>query len=272
MRFRIIVLFVLFLINSCSLITIETNKNIFYEQFQNILSNNNVEGVILILDKQKQVFYANDFDEASKPALPASTFKIPNTIIGLETGLLKNKHTIFEWNGEQRQFSFWEKDLTAREAFQSSCIPCYQDFARKIGAERMNTYLTKLKFGDMDVNTQNIDEFWLRGNSKITPFQQIDFLERLYFEKLAISKQTNKEIKDILMIEQQPNYRLSGKTGWIASENQKDIGWFVGYVEKGEEVFFFATKIYPKQSMSTKTFLSLRKKVTLLALKELNVT
>ncbi len=160
MSFRILVIMFLFSFYSCPLQE-KNDRYIVSSQFENILSDNNVDGVILIFDEQKQIFYSNDFREASEAVLPASTFKIPHTIIGLEIGLLKDKHTVFEWNGAQRALPVWKKDLTVKEAFQLSCVPCYQELARQIGADRMNTHLTKIEFGDMHVNTQNIDNFWL---------------------------------------------------------------------------------------------------------------
>ena len=122
------------------------------------------------------------------------------------------------------------------------------------------------------VNThENIDTFWLTGNAKINAFQQIDFLHRLYNKQLPISKETNQTIRDILQIEQNQNYILSGKTG-LAIRTQKYIGWFVGYIEKGEEITYFATKISPNQNdMPRNKFAALRKEITISALKELGI-
>jgi beta-lactamase class D len=246
-------------------------QNIEQRKLQTILDFAKVNGVILIFDYQQNKYYSNDFLKAKDSVLPASTFKIPNSIIGLETGILKNQQTVFKWNGNERAFSIWEKDLSLKEAFQKSCVPCYQELALKIGTKRMIESLKKLKFGKMDVNNENIDTFWLIGKSKINPFQQIDFLNRLYNKQLQISKQTNETIRKIMIIEQNKNYVLSGKTGLTISA-KKETGWFVGYIEKEEKTFYFATKIISNENdMQRNKFSSLRKEVTILALKKLKI-
>jgi len=249
----------------------KSQAHIEQKAFQKILDSTNVAGAILIYDQKKNTYYSNNFQKAKESSLPASTFKIPNSIIGLELGLIEGEQTIFEWDGEKRAYAFWEKDLALKEAFQQSCVPCYQEMARKIGTKRMQENLDKLHFGEMDVTDKNIDLFWLEGQSKINPFQQIDFLLRLYQNQLPIKKTTTETVKNILKIKTTDGYIWSGKTG-LSVIDQKDTGWFVGYIEKKDNVFYFATKITPKtKELSRKAFISLRKEVTILALTELGI-
>ncbi|QTD37252.1 class D beta-lactamase [Polaribacter batillariae] len=273
MKKILFILFISVLIFSCSKKQKVKNVELKYvknKELESILKNNNLEGAILIYDAKQKKYYSNNFVKAKEAYLPASTFKIPNTIIGLETGFIKNEQFIFKWNGESRAMSIWEKDLSLKEAFQSSCVPCYQELARSIGVEKMNKYLQKLSFGDMDVNSETIDSFWLLGNSKITPFQQIDFLTRLYNNKLPVSKSTSEIVKNILKIDVFKKYILRGKTG-LAINEEKDAGWFVGYVEINKSVYYFATIITPKEEMIRRDFIPLRKEISMLALKELEI-
>ena len=113
-------------------------QNIEKRELQAILDSSKVNGVILIFEYQQNKYYSNNFLKAKDGVLPASTFKISNSIIGLETGILKNEQTVFKWDGNERAFSIWKKDLSLKEAFQKSCVPCYQELARKIGIKRMN--------------------------------------------------------------------------------------------------------------------------------------
>lgn len=246
----------------------DTVNNVIKSEFQKILDSNTISGTVLIFDTQKNTFYSNNFEEAKRGTLPASTFKIPNSIIGLETGILKDETSIFKWNGEQHYLDAWEKDLTLKEAFRASCVPCYQEMARKIGAKRMQKNLQNLTFGIMDVNDETIDNFWLTGNSKVSPFEQIDFLQRLYNEKLPIKEATSKTIKSILKIKTTNNYTLSGKTG-LAVGIKPEIGWFVGYIETNGKVLYFATRISPSNDMKMNDFIPLRQKVTEQALKKI---
>lgn len=240
------------------------------KKIQTILDTSNVNGVILIYDAHKDKHYSNDFEEAKNGHVPASTFKIPNSIIGLETGILENEQTIFKWDGSERAFSIWEKDLTLKEAFQASCVPCYQELADKIGLARMTEYLEKLNFGNMDVNQENLNTFWLVGDSKISPVEEIDFLIRFYNSKLPIAASTTQIVKNIMKMESSDNYSLSGKTGW-AIRDGANTGWFVGYVEKDKNIYYFATKIRPNEGFDMTKFASTRKKVTKEALKEMKI-
>ena len=222
-------------------------KEIEKSEFGSILDSLKVKGAILIYDVKNKIYYSNDFSWAKTGIIPASTFKIPNSIIALETGIIKNDSAIFKWNGEKRRFKKWEEDLTFKKAFQVSCVPCYQEIARKVGVKRMKSYLKKLNYNGMVFDTLTIDNFWLQGKSKFSQMQQIDFLERLYFSKLPISKRTEDVMKDIMQIEETENYVLSGKSGW-GMRNEINNGWLVGYLETNNSVYFFATNVEKQET------------------------
>ena len=240
------------------------------EAFQSILDSADVSGVVLIYDPADSVYYSNDFERCLEGHLPASTFKIPNSIIALETGVVASDSTVFSWDGQRRRLPAWERDLSFREAFQVSCVPCYQEIARKIGAQRMREYLVKLDYGSMVVDSSTIDLFWLQGDSKISAMQQVDFLDRLYHSRLPIAARTNQIIKRMMLIEENGTFRLSGKTGW-SIRNGNNNGWFVGYLEKAGKVYFIATNIYPKTDFNMEMFAMIRKDISLKAFRVLGV-
>lgn len=251
--------------------TIQTPKQIANQGFQQILDAAKVNGVILIFDEKNNTYHSNDFERANQGFLPASTFKIPNSIIALETGVVENENTIFKWNGERRYLEIWEKDLTFKEALQKSCVPCYQNIARRIGVQRMNEYLKKLDYKSMVVDSSNLDLFWLEGDSRITAMEQINFLTRFYHSKLPISKRTEKIVKDMIFIDKKPTYKLSGKTGWSVRDGN-NLGWFVGYIEKGDDVYFVATNVDPKENFDMKNFAKIRLQVLMEATKLMGIT
>jgi beta-lactamase class D len=228
---------------------------------KNIFDKHGLSGTILIFDPEEGRSFGYNPALWDSGYLPASTFKIPNTLIGLETGVIDTGF-VFKWNGEKRRLPQWEQDLTLRKALQVSCVPCYQELARKIGARRMNEYLTKLSYGHMDVHPDNIDLFWLEGNSRITPRQQVEFLRRLYDEKLPMSIATMKAVKSIMVNEANSDYTLSGKTGW-AIRNGNNYGWFAGYLETKGKVYFVATLVEPKDQEQVDDFAAARKLITM---------
>lgn len=239
-------------------------------KFQTILDTADVEGAILIYDLEEDRYYSNDFDWTRKGNLPASTFKITNSIIGLETGVVESDSTLFPWNGEKRRLKLWEQDLIFRDAFHFSCVPCYREIARKIGESKMNEFLEKLEYGDMKVDSSNVDLFWLVGASKISQYQQIDFLQRFYQSKLPISERTEQIMKLMMVIEDSEDYKLSGKTGWSITDD-KNNSWFVGYVETQSKAYFFATNLEPKEQFDMDRFPMVRKEVTLKALEAMEI-
>ncbi|MCB0806250.1 MAG: class D beta-lactamase [Bacteroidales bacterium] len=232
--------------------------------FDSILAHAGVEGSVLIFDQSKNILYSNDFDWADVGRLPASTFKIVNSIVALESGVVDYDTTIFRWNGKKRRLKQWEQNMNLREAFHLSCVPCYQQIALTVGPERMKKILEKLNYGNMVVDSTNIDRFWLEGDSKVSQVQQIDFLERFYDNKLPIANSSFRLIKEMMVIDSNQVYKLSGKTGW-SIRNGNNNGWFVGYLEKGDEVFFFATNVSPHQSFDMKLFPVIRKEITMKA-------
>jgi beta-lactamase class D len=243
---KIAILLNLFLLVNFS-VQAQKKNEIKKPAFGTILDSLKVKGAILIYDVKNNTYYSNDFSWAKTGIIPASTFKIPNSIIALETGVIANDSVVFKWDGEKRRFKKWEQDLTFKQAFQVSCVPCYQEIARKIGVKRMKTYLKKLNYSGMVFDTLTLDNFWLQGKSKFSQMQQIDFLERLYFSKLPISKRTENIMKDIMLLEKTESYTLSGKTGW-GMRGELDNGWFVGYLETQNTVYFFATNVEMKNA------------------------
>lgn len=239
----------------------EKTEKITESEFQTIIDSSNVEGSILIYDFTENKYYSNNFEWANKGRLPASTFKIPNSIIALETNVVKDDSTFLKWDGKKRRLKNWEQDLTLKEAFHFSCVPCYQEIAQKIGVKRMNEYLSKLAFGDMRVDSININVFWLEGESKINQFQQIDFLKRFYKSELPISEITENIMKKMMVIDDNKENKLSGKTGW-SIRNGNNNGWFVGYLETASKTYFFATNIEPKKDSDIDQFLTARKEIT----------
>lgn len=236
-------------------------KMIEQKQFQELIDQEQLKGSILIYNLNEDSYYSNDFSWAHVGRLPASTFKIANSIVALETGVVDNDSTLFKWDRKRRRLKAWEQDLIFRDAFHLSCVPCYQEIARKIGVSSMQSYLEKFEYGKMVVDSSNIDLFWLEGESKISQFEQISFLKKFYLEQLPISNQTNTIMKRLMVIEKNEHFTLSGKTGW-AIRNDEDNGWFVGYVETKKGVFFFATNVSPQAQFDLNNFPKIRKAIT----------
>lgn len=258
----------LVLVTSCSEAHDKTPRShvIKYEHipaFAEILEQEGTTGSILIYDPQKQTYYSNNFGRADSTFLPASTFKIPNSLIALETGIIDNSADSIKWDGQVRSTANWNQDLTFKEAFHYSCVPCYRSIARQVGLKSMNDYVARFNFGKMDITSSSIDLFWLEGNSRISQKQQIDFLMKFYYEELPISARTDSIAKEMMIADETEDYKIIAKSG-LTMDN---LGWYVGYVEKGDEVFFFASNLEPLAELDFRS----REKVSLAALAFLKI-
>ncbi len=239
-------------------------------ELKSIFDTRQLWGSTLILDVNNNEFIGYNFARADSLFLPASTYKIPNTIIGYETGVVRDT-TIWRFKGKKMRLASWADDLDIQEAFKRSCVPCYQDIARKVGALKMNQYLESFEYGNnMDVRPENIDLFWLEGKSRINQRQQIAFLQDVYYDNLPISNTTSKNIKRIMVIDKKEDYILSGKTGWSIRDGF-NVGWFVGFVEKGDNVYFFATNVTPFDQSKIQNFAVVRSEVTMEVFKALGI-
>jgi beta-lactamase class D len=205
-----------------------------------------VKGSILIEDLKQNRTYQYNPQRNATAFLPASTFKILNSLISLETGVISDELQVLTWDGIQRQIPAWNRDLNMREAIKLSAVWFYQVLARRVGYERMQKWVTKVGYGNSKIGgKKDIDRFWLQGELRITPQEQIQFLRRLYKNELPFSERSLSIVKDILIVEKTPDYTIRAKTGWVGFEGmaKPEIGWYVGYLEKGDNIYFFATNI-----------------------------
>ena len=236
---------------------------------KNVFDEFKVEGSILIYNRNENVYMGYNLERCNIAFCPASTFKIPNALIALESGVATTE-TVFKWNGEKRTNPIWEKDMTIKEAFQVSAVPVFQEIARRVGVEKMKYYTQLFNYGNLDINTENIDKFWLEGESNITQYQQVYFLQKLYNLQLPISENTMKLTKEFMLFETNSNYKISGKTGWAVRQGES-VTWFVGYIETGDNVYIFATNVAPDKDADLNTFGQVRTELTKAIFKELKI-
>jgi beta-lactamase class D len=213
------------------------------------------QAVLVVTDTLTGETYVSDPALARETFGPCSTFKIWNTLIGLELGILKNPDDPFwKWDGEKRSFPDWNLDLTLREAFQASCVPAFQELAREIGSKRMQEWLDKLGYGNKDM-CDRPDSFWLpragQPNILITPEQQAALLNKLVTGKLPVKKETVDTLLNIMQIESTSRSTLFGKTGsglrtakeGPSADNDFDMGWLVGVLDSGGHKYSYACLI-----------------------------
>lgn len=196
-----------------------------------------MSGSFILYDETEDTYRFYNQEQADTAFTPASTFKICNSMIGLETGVIPDADYVIPWDSVPRN-PVWDQDHDLRLAFKNSAVWYYQELARRVGPEKMQDWLKQANYGNTDISG-GIDLFWLSGGLRISPRQQIDFLRRFYQQELPFSQRTMEITKDIMLNIDTLGYRIYGKTGW-GSQGEREIGWYVGFLERDDNVYYFS--------------------------------
>ncbi len=183
-------------------------------------------------------------ERAATPTSPCSTFKIPNSAIGLETGVVPDASFVLPWDGVTRPIPEWNRDHDMRSAIRYSVVWYYQELARRVGPGRMQKWVSDLRYGNEDTSG-GVASFWLGSSLRISPDEQVDFLARLHAGALPASARSIAIVKDILVQDPPgPGIVYRGKTGSCRDPGASDPhGWWVGSVEKEGRLFVYAALI-----------------------------
>ena len=233
-----------------------------------------IDGSTTVYNYEKRQWLFSDKADSQKETLPASTFKIINSLIALETGVINDENDVVKWVGKVDTVLYGYRpeiyrDMTVQEAFKESAGWVYIELAKKIGRDRYQSYLSKCRYGNGNLSEPGTD-FWNFGLFAISPANQIRFLKALYEEKLPFSKRNIAIVKRLMIAETTDMYVIRAKTGWTR-DGGKDTGWWVGYVERERKPYFFATRLIKSRETVSPDFADCRKKITKDILRQLQV-
>lgn len=209
-----------------------------------------VTGTFIVHDVAADVYTVHDRKRAETRFIPASTFKIPNTLIALSHGAVANVDEIVPLGGKPVSRPQWAKPMGLREAIRVSNVPVYQEIARRVGLDRMRTDLVKMQYGNTQTGTV-VDRFWLDGPLKISALEQTEFLTKLAQGQLPYTNVAMAAVREISR--QEGAADLYAKTGWGERPGEPDIGWWVGWLNKDGKLYAFALNIdIPDQAAGDK--------------------
>jgi beta-lactamase class D len=241
--------------------------------FQKHFDSLGLKGSTTIYDFKNKKWIFSDKQDAETATLPASTFKIPNSLLALEYKSVQDENEIIKWDGEAKSHlgtvvNAWNKDTDLKNAYKNSTIWFYVEVAKRIGRKRYQKTLIKCGYGNGNFSENGYD-FWNYGEFAITPKNQILFLIKLYENMLPFSKPTIEKVKEVMISEKTKTHTYRDKTGWTR-KNGTDIGWWVGYVETQDNIYFFATRLLKDENDNNPNFLKGRKEITRLILNEIS--
>lgn len=213
---------------------VSANEIIELGDAEDVFARQQISGTFAAYEASADRLIVLNAERAATRIVPASTFKIPNSLIALEVGAVKNADEIFRYDGKPRRVAAWQKDMTLREAVTASNVPVFQEIARRVGLDAYRDWLAKLDYGNREVG-QIVDRFWLEGPLTISAIEQARFLARLADGALPMGARSQAIVRDIIRMEEKDSRTLFAKTGWDGK-----IGWWVGWVERGDRKTAFA--------------------------------
>ncbi len=227
---------------SMVLFSCTVNKATNDESLKKYFDENKVEGCFTLLNNADATVTVYNMKMDTMRFSPASTFKIFNSLVGLQTGKIIDEKMQIKWDGVTRRIADWNKDMDMTEAFKVSSVPYYQEVARRIGKDTMQHWIDSVGYGNKNISGP-VDSFWLNNTLKISPDEQLGLMKKLYFDQLPFRKSVQQMVRDVMLQENNTAYKLSYKTGWGFDDDGKAIGWVVGWIEENKHVYFFVTFI-----------------------------
>lgn len=234
------------------------------EAIDKLFRSEGVVGTIIVESVNSDAIFIYNDSRSSLRFSPASTFKIPNTLIALDTSAVASKESIFKWDGIDKGLSRWNQDHTLESAFKASCVWCYQAIARTVGESQYELALAALDYGNQVVG-DDVDLFWLNGKLQISANEQIEFLRKIVDYTIPFRREYVDTLKEIMLVEQTDDYSIYAKSGWAATEPQ--VAWYVGWVTTDEDHWIFAMNMRvdrPDQAL-------LRKDLTMRSLRAMKI-
>lgn len=224
-----------------------------------------LQGTIIVSSLAHDQNYIYNAPRANERYLPASTFKILNTLIALEEKAVADENEIIPWDGADKGLMEWNRDQSIKTAFPNSCVWFYQELAKRIGHDKYKDYFKKVNYGNQ-LTGKKLDTFWLNGDLRISAWEQVAFLKKVYKREFGFAPKHYDLLQRVMVVEKQPDYTIYAKTGWAARVTPQ-VGWYVGYVETKGDVWFFACNIDIREPKDARY----RQETAMAALKELGI-
>lgn len=221
-------------------ISVQATEVIERADLEAMIADVGIEGSFVMFDPAADTMIMGNLARNLKRVVPASTFKIANSLIALEEQVVRVDEVI-PYDGVSRGREAWKQDMAMKRAMRVSNVLFYQALARRIGVEKYNRWLNRLDYGNAEVGA-DVEMFWLRGPLKISPKEQVEFLSKFADLSLPFSAQVLENVKSLLVTDHGPDWRLFAKTGW-SNAFEPGVGWWVGWVEKGGKAYPFALSV-----------------------------
>ena len=203
-----------------------------------------ISGTFVLLNATTGDYIRHNPNRAVERFPPCSTFKIPHTAILLESGVAPDPELVVPYDPALNETaSDWAQDYTLRAAFESSVLWYYQALARQLGLPAEARFLKQFQYGNQNTSGGLDGPFWVDGTLRISADEQVDFLRRFHEGNLGLSARSTDLTKEIIVAEETSVFRLRAKTGACQPWGEDVALWYIGYVEKAGDVYYFALQM-----------------------------
>ena len=144
------------------------------EDFKKFFDQFNVDGSFVLYNQKQDKYTFYNKEQFKQSFSPASTFKICNSLIGLETGVITDENFVIPWDSVTRFHPKWNCDHNLKTAFKNSTVWYYQELAKRVGVGKMKYWLDKANYGNADTNG-GIDKFGLLEDYVFLPNNKLTF-------------------------------------------------------------------------------------------------
>ncbi len=235
----------------------ETDFNSYFGKYK---------GAFVLYDFNNRYYIRHNEEQCRMRFSPCSTFKIPNSLIGIETGVISDENFTLKWDGVKRDIESWNQDHNLKSAIKNSVVWYYQEVARRVGDARMKEYIGKIGYGNNDISG-GTDKFWLMNSLEISADEQVEFLKKLCTNDLPFSERSLNIVKNITILDSNANLVFRGKTGsGNFPDGKTGLGWFIGYISLGNNIYIFSTNILGEDANGKKA-----KEITIEILKSIKI-
>ncbi len=168
---------------------------------------------------------------------PCSTFKIALSLMGFDSGFLKNtcKPVLPYQTCYQDERELCRQPQTPASWIRNSCIWYSRAITARLGFMRFSQYVNDFSYGNQNVTgdpekNNGLTQAWLCSSLKISPREQVEFIQTLLRHGLPVSEDSYAYTKQLLFVKNiQDNWQLYGKTGGGVAGNTR-LQWFIGWL------------------------------------------
>ncbi len=218
----------------------ETNHTVTYINLNDAFEGYN--GSFVLYDAAEDSWQIYNKEYATARISPASTFKIYSALFSLESGIISPEQSLIPWNGQNYMYDLWNADQTLESAMQNSVTWYFQALDQQSSLPSIKEYVKEIGYGNQLVEG-DISSYWINSALKISPVEQVEMLTKLYYNQFGFTPENIKVVKDSIRLYSMDEGILSGKTGTEEIDGLNTSGWFIGYVERDNHTYFFATNI-----------------------------